>query len=80
MLQDAAFQQAVILPVLQRILFFFIFSGCGGEPVYEVVLLQVATAKRDVPGHLQQLPHGQRRGLTLEMPQLQYEEHRETHE
>lgn len=40
--------------------------------MYEVVLLQVATAKCDVPCHLQQLPHWQRRGLTLEMVQLQW--------
>lgn len=36
------------------------------KPVYEVVLLQVAAAERDVSGHVEKLQHGERRGLTLE--------------
>ncbi len=41
----------------------------GAEPVYEVVLLQVATAEGNVSGHLQQLPHGESRGLALNTAQ-----------
>ena len=37
----------------------------GGEPVDEVVLLQVATAVGDVSGHVEQLQHGQGGGLAL---------------
>lgn len=36
------------------------------EPVNEVVLLQVSTAKSDISGHLQQLPHAQRGAEALE--------------
>lgn len=45
----------------------------------EVVLLQVATAESDVPGHLQQLPHWQRRGLILEIGQCQWDTRRLWH-
>lgn len=38
--------------------------------MYEVVLFQVAAAKGDVSGHLQQLPHCERRRLALETAQL----------
>lgn len=47
--------------------------------MYEVVLLQVATAKGDVSGHLQQLPHCERGGLALETAQLNLVYHTHTH-
>lgn len=49
--------------------------------MYEVVLLQVATAKGDVSGHLQQVPHGERGGLALDTAQLNLvlRAHKQTH-
>lgn len=47
--------------------------------MYEVVLLQIATAKGDVSGHLQQLSHCERRGLALETTQLNLEHHKSKH-
>ena len=41
--------------------------------MYEVVLFQVAAAKGDVSGHLQQLPHRERTRLALETAQLHLE-------
>lgn len=38
-------------------LYVLVITGCGSQPVNEVVLFQIAAAESDVPGHLQQLPH-----------------------
>lgn len=46
-----------------------VINGAESEPVYEVVLLQVAAATGDVSGHSQQVPHGERGRLALHVAQ-----------
>lgn len=40
-------------------------AGPGDSPVDEVVFLQVLAAAGDVPGHVQEVQHGQGGGLVL---------------